>query len=38
MMGMYRYSMGRTKIDLLLTKEHNCNGKKYAMPFTEVSC
>jgi hypothetical protein len=28
----------RTKIDLLLIKEHNCNGKKYAMPFTEVSC
>ena len=28
----------RTTIDLLLIKEHNYNGKKYNMPFTEVSC
>jgi hypothetical protein len=31
-------SKSRTKIDCFLIKEHNCNGKKYAMPFTEVSC
>jgi hypothetical protein len=28
----------RTNFDLLLIKEHNYNGKKYTMPFTEVSC